>query len=512
LIQGRRFEKAAEYFKLAAEKEPTDPRHPLALGCAYASRIASLFHALQFREMLLGAQADYQNSLKAWETNRDEMRANDPEGIDEANEEKNKPIPPPQREFLIKDSSQPLRLTETQLEAHTVELSAKALMAWESGISLAKTPEEKANAYYIQGWGIRVLRQYMEAYASDRLKSRLTVAGYPIKEMPTHETMYAAFDKATIAAPDNPLYWQAKGDALGASTAPGFDSYWQAKAATVGEGDAAIAAYLKALDLKPRNATSLWYLLYQRAAPTEYEKPENEKWALAEEYLRRASARDKSNAWPLYEEAVLKFCRAPYIMTGHDRNRSTTTAEQEIRRAAVRNADARRDGRQAIDLIMRGNSAPRYEPPRYVDSVPNLLAVAWEWRHFGHEQGDSAGYSRARELARSAGTYAEFMASDENDRGEAVRAGWAAVGMGRRLMGDWPTEVDPGSGRTLMEPLVGWAVVTISYKFLLRVYEILGDQNSCEAVAAESAAFKIRSDPYRAIINSHLSRSWIEAY
>jgi hypothetical protein len=199
-------------------------------------------------------------------------------------------------------------------------------------------------------------------------------------------------------------------------------------------------------------------------------------------------------------------------MTGHDRNRSTTSAEQEIRRAAVRNADARRDGRQAIDLIVRGNSAPRYEPPRYVDSVPNLLAVAWGWRHSGHEQGDSESYARARELARSAGTYAKFMASEEKERDEAVRAGWAAVGMGQRLMGDWPTEVDPASCRTLMEPLVGWAVITITYKYLLRVYEMLGDQSGCESVAAESAAFKIRSDPYLAIINSHLSRGWIEAY
>jgi hypothetical protein len=367
-------------------------------------------------------------------------------------------------------------------------------LAWEKGVALAKTPEEKAHAYYIQGWGIRVLRQYLEKnHASNVLRTELTASEINLKDMPTYETMLAAFDKATEAAPSIPLYWQARGDALE-------------------DGDKAISAYEKALDLKPRNATSLWYHLYCLVAPTQDEKPENEKLARAEEYLGKAKARDRGNAWPLYEEAVLKFCSAPYILTTFDRNRITTSQVQEERRAAVRNESARRNARLAIDVILQGNSAPRYDPPRYVDSVPNLLAVAWEWRQLSFQKEDSEGFARSRELARSCGAYANFMAGDEKDGTEAERAGWAAVGVGRRLMGDWPTQDDPVSGKTVMMSLVGWAVTTISYKNLLRTYEILENKHDYDAVSIESAAFAKRSEEYRALINPYLSRSWMDSY
>jgi tetratricopeptide (TPR) repeat protein len=396
--------------------------------------------------------------------------------------------------LFTKDDNQPFHLTGSQIGSVTVNLSAKALTAWQQGVALANTPEEKAHAYYIQGWGIRVLRQYLEKnHASHGLRAELTASGIILKDMPTYENMLVAFDKAIEAAPQNPLYWQAKGDALG-------------------DGKEATAPYEKALDLKPRNATSLWYHLYRLVAPTSYEKPENETWVLAAEYLRKAKARDRGNAWPLYEEAVLKFCYAPYIMTAHDRNRITTPQVQEERRKAVRNEDARRNARLAIDLILQGNRAPRYEPPRYVDSVPNLLAVAWEWRHFSFQKEDSEGFARSRELARSCGAYAKFMAGDEKDGKEAVRAGWAAVGMGHRLMDDWPTRDDPVSGKTVMIALVGWAVTTISYKHLLATYEILEDNEHYGAVSAESAAFGKRSEEYQSVINAYRSRNWIESY
>jgi hypothetical protein len=484
LVQGKRFTRAAEYLELAAKKETNESKHPLALGCAYASRVASLIHAFQFTQLLQGARSGYLNEQKAWAKDREEARAKDPQGFNDADYEKYKPVPPPEREFPTRDDNRPLRLTETQLDNLTSELSGKALLAWESGLALSKTPEEVALACYIRGWGIRVLRQFLETNTeSEKLASHLSKL--PLKDPPMHKTVLTCFDKATEAAPNNPLYWQARGDALG-------------------ENDEANVAYLKALELRPKNATSLWYRLYRRTAPGSYEKPQKKEWAIAEDYLKKAQARDRGNAWPLYEEAILWFCHAPYILTGHDRNRATTLEEQEIRRAAVRNEEARRNGRRAIDRILQGNNAPRYDSPLYVDSVPGLLTVAWNYRY--PKELDSKGFARSRELARSAGAYGKFMASEEQDAEEAIRAVRAAIGMGYHLMGDWPTQDNPVTGKTVLGCLVGWAVAAISYKELQSVYEILGNQEGYDAATAESNALKKRHDEYQWVVQAYVQR------
>jgi hypothetical protein len=243
LRRGLRFERAGEYLALAAEKEPRNPTHQLALGCAYASRAASLAHAAGFANLLIEERAGFHEKVREWEQMRDDLRAEDPLTFDVAQYEKSRPTLPPLREFRIKDDNQPYRLTPEQAERRLNELTVKALAAWGRGIELSTSPEEKARAYYIQGWGMRVLGAYL------LIPEYEGVPGLPfeVKDLPSEAQIQSAFEKAVAAVPENPLYWQAKADALAA-------------------GDAANEVYLKALELNPRDSRNIWYLLYARAA------------------------------------------------------------------------------------------------------------------------------------------------------------------------------------------------------------------------------------------------------
>jgi hypothetical protein len=161
------------------------------------------------------------------------------------------------------------------------------------------------------------------------------------------------------------------------------------------------------------------------------------------DYLKRAGNRDRGNAWPLYEEAAVLFRFAPYSVTGPSGNRNASETQKEAIRQAVRNDEARQKGRRAIDRIVEGNRALRYDEPRYTSSVPDLLAAAW---HYRFPPNAEAGFARVRELARSAAGYGEFMAEFENKPEEAERAAWAAVRLGYRMIGDWPVGWGVGGG------------------------------------------------------------------
>lgn len=501
LRKGLRFERAAEYFAQAAEKDPKNPAYPLALGCALASRSASLAYTAGRAFSLSEARAHFAETVREWEEERETLRAMDPKEFSDADYEKTRPEMPPAREFRTKDDSQPYRLTREQVERRLTDLQTKALAAWESGIALSASPAEKAQAYYIQGWGMRVLSLFLNSAALDDSEEPAVPASVPfmVKGIPKKSEFLAAFGKAIELAPQNPLYWQAKGDAL------------------IGRSDAAEdkkgaeKAYRAALERKPRNAAALWYLLYDWTAAkavNEFSsdlspKPDTD-WPAALDLLRRASARDKGNAWPLYEEAGVLFRDAPYSLTGPSGNPEASEKEKEARRAAVRTDAARKTGRHAIDLITEGNRAARYETPHYADSVPPLLDAVWHYVFPVIIPFSS--FARIRELARSAAGYAQFVAESEKQPDEAERAALAVVGMGYRMIGDWPTKDDPATGRTVIAGLVGIAVAGIGYKYAEKVYETLGATGKLTALQAENAAFKKRVELYRKAVTEDMKR------
>ena len=475
LRHGRTFEKATAYLVRAGAKEPTRAEYALALGCAYVSRVASLAYADTAAQMLAQERAEYPTKLRAWQAERDAAQARDPKGFDAALYDNARPVEPPFRNFPTKDDGVVYHLTPAELETQLSALIGKAEAAWARGLVLATTPAQKAEAYYVRGWGRRVLERYLD-----------TAPG-ATKNVPTKTQIRADFERAVTLAPDNPLYWQAKGDIMGEDTA-------------------AFAAYEKAADLSPRNPNLLYYLY----AKVVSEGSEPDRWAKAQKYLQQAQTRDRSNAWPCYEEAGILFRYAPYSLTGSSGNPDATPAEKEVTRNTVRNAAARKQGRQAINLILRGNGLPRYNYPQYQESVPDLLAAAW---HYGFVEdialragGMFTGFARVRELARSATSYGVFVTEYENNAAEGVRACRATIGMGKRLVGDWSLEEDFRAGKTMIMVLVGAAIVAIGYKSLVRVCTLSGDRAALELAQAESDAFAVRTADYKKAVTEKATK------
>jgi hypothetical protein len=119
---------------------------------------------------------------------------------------------------------------------------------------------------------------------------------------------------------------------------------------------------------------------------------------------------------------------------------------------------------------------------------------------------DLGGWGRIRELARSASGYAQFMAEFEQQPEEAERAGWAAAGLGYRIIGDWSLEDNPRTGKTVIRVLVGIAVVGIAYSALDKVYGVLGKPEKKAEAQAQYEAIKQRANSYREAVKTSLAR------
>ena len=525
LREGRTYEKAAAVFGLAGEKEPENPAHQMGLGCALASRAASLGYAALFTQMQALEQADYPEKLKKWENGRAEfetMKAQDPEGMGKMNYDDWKPAPPPPiRGFVTKDDNLPFRLTMAQTIDRVAELSTQARQAWETGIALCKTSQEKAEALYVQAWGLRILHDYLSGLGTDTpyrpfAEDSEDVSGSDANNTPSKG---AAAEKSPFAPslvlvvnsikeairlePNNALYMQAHGDFLMGSSK-----------------EKAVAVYEKAVILAPKNS-DLLYLLYKNSVEKELAKfnqeggtkPNADPFALSLRYLHRAQARDRANAWPLYEEAALLFRLAPYSVTGPSGDRSATPEQKQKLLQAVQNKEARQRGKQAVDRMAQGNGLPRYEVPRYEDSVPRLLSQAWRMnviRLLGAN--DFSGFGRLRELARSAVGYGQVMGQHENNEAEAVRANRACIGMGFRLIGDWSTEDDIAKGKTVILSLVGMAMCAVGYKGLIEAYQTAGNLAGANAAQKESDAFSARTADYNKARKAKIKNETIYGY
>lgn len=518
LREGRTFDKAAERFRAAIQKEPNDPAHHIALGCALASRAASVSYAAAFTQMLQSERTHYAQSLQKWEQGRadfDKMKAQDPKAFAAMNYDDSKPKLPPARDFVTKDDQVPFRLTPRETATLLATLCRDAQAAWVKGNTLSKTPDEKAQAYYIQAWGLRILQQYLSEVGEGGINKdvhrpeaapdeKVEGLSAPFKTLPGVPTLADAqktIEESVRLAPQNPLYQQALGDFL-----------------MSGQEEKALAAYEKAATLSPKNVNVL-YLLYQKSLEKalnafntggyekyqkgEVQKPNAEPLLVPLGYLHKAQARDRANAWPLYEEAGILFRLAPYSITGPSGNRDATPAQKQAALDAVLNDAARKKGKQALDRIVQGNAAPRYDIPKYKESVPLLLTQAWQYTH--RFEVNFNGFGNSRELDRSAIGYAQVMQQHENNAGEAVRANRASIGMGFRMVGDWPTEDDAKTGKTMIEGLVGVAICAIGYKGLMRTYEAMGDKAALDAATRENADFQARVTEYKKAVTARMS-------
>lgn len=487
LRRGRKFERAAGLFAQAAEKEPKNPAHQLAMGCAYTNRVASLAHAAVFTRMKAIELREYQSDLLEWQ---EAQKVSSSELYGKA-----RPKPPLNRSYQIKDDGIPYRLTLEQLTARLSELCGKAKAAFDRGVLLAKTPEEQAETEYVRGWGMLILRQYV-GYAGgewDTAGLRLTPK-FPvpfkddgtlvnpeekyldIKNVPPHKDVDAAFEKATDLSPGTAIYWESRAEAE--SIVHTHMEYVR-----------------KALEIAPKNVP-LWYRLFEWEMHWDKESPEFEVHRkIALQCLDNAARYDSANAYPRYLRAHLLYEDSGIneAMLG---TTGLTLESKDAAKvpAAFKEAKTRSIFQNALRMVEAGNALPRFETPRYYPPVPRLLLPGWRYENGANRRGLNS--AQLRELSRRLSVHAYLAAQEQTNSAEAISAARAVKGVGEKLMSVTPIRPYELGDSTLLTVLTGKAITAISYSLLINLYATWGNHDAANAAQADYAVFQKRSTKY----------------
>ena len=500
--EGRTYEKAAAHFARACDMERGNAAHQIALGCAYASRAASLAWAAAFGEQLPLEMAAYQEVV-AWLVQKEaETRQKFKDG--KATEDDIKKMeeglaaykenlkPPTVQTISIKDDKAPYKLSRPELAAQLTELNQKALAAWEKAVTLSQTPDEKANALYVRGWGMRVLQTYLsdESHWRFYLTSDATrpsqfryYRAKPVplafQGVPTNVQIKAVLDEAVLLAPQNALYRQAQADFLAFNETGNPD-------------EKTTELYRTAAALNPKSA-NLWNRIYDRETAYRYgEKQSIAPLALAD--LHNAQARDKSNAYYGYEEAGRVLTSA--LWNASDLLKSEASEkERNAARDAPRTDAGYTAGKRAAALIERANALGRFAPPLYQDSVPVLLARAWGYVPYYWKTQSVSSMTRFQDMGRVVRFYAYALASDKKNVPEALRVLYSLQKAGLRIMGNpWPVPdlVDEKNNARMIWFITGWLVAGIANMGLRGLMETQKNPDALAAFVRENDSWEAR--------------------
>ena len=398
LKKGRDFERAIVLLRVLTEQNPQDRACRLALGCAYACRIAALGDAMAHPLVFEEDQEKYQNWLAAWGAAQN--TPSDPKY--------HQPAPkPPMR--TMRDDDKPFTLTLEAVLKRYLETVALPQADWDKALALSKTPEERAEALYTQGWGRRMARKYSHQIIKEDDPPKET--GGPL---PTEKQIIQNFTEATKSCPKNARFWQSLGDAR-----RGENWYKQDNP----DSAPAVAAYETSLKLN-RSNPSLWFRVYQIVRRTDP--------ALALKAMRQAAKEDGDNAYLSYRlaGALLSETRA-----GSYEKPLKITGVLEGSEAAIKSTprvteaeENKRKSEEALSLMERSNKMPRYKPMAYVSAAPDLLAAAWDF------QPDYAEFNYGLDELTALDTLLQDYVKarlKENNIVEAQRAADALIGMGR---------------------------------------------------------------------------------
>ncbi len=454
LKQGQQFNRAATQLRKAIALQEQTQYH-VALGCALASRAASLAQATDDRQQFAIDQAKYQEWLKAWDVAQKDQNSPD----------FGRPRPKPPT-LLTKDDGLPFVMTREEALLQFRTLSENALAEWETASSLAKKTQDRAEIDYVCGWGRELLRVYGN------------IANW--KDLPDATENIRLLLEATTLAPKNPLYWQSLGD---------MRIDLSANLIGAKEKPAALLAYRQALKLKKTNA-NLCYRIYDLCKQVDREQ--------AQEAIRQAAQTDSDNAYPAYRLAGLLFYETPFgdyskEITRLARDRSPT---HEDRLPAIGNrilaspdyAQTRRMGESALALVEQGNRATHYMPPIYAPPFPALLKAAWGLRDARYYFDNTTDIRDWHTISVSVGGYIRVMVQ-QGDKEAAVHAAHVLIEMGAKITGDLyerPLPLPMGERYRLSN---GLSIARTGYGWLVEAYQAVGDQVSAAEFKPEYQAF-----------------------
>lgn len=447
----------------------------LALGCAEADRAVSLGYAALWTKMLDDERAKYPQSVADWQAAQ-----RDPKSDTYGNP---RPTLTPLRTFVTKDDDHPFLMPVPEAIVQVNALARDAQAQWARALALSPTQASRAEAEYVQGWGISMLR----LLASNNIEG--SEAGLPkIAALPTNADAVSAFQAATKDAPTSAAYWQSLGDAqynLIQSDVP------------VSRPDA-LKSYKKSLVLQPKNAM-LWYRVYQLARRGDAgDGKANSKSALPA--LQHVVDSDPGNAYPHYLMASLSFHQTHYS-DPHDK---VELADRDASLTADYDTKQQDAASAALAQIEQGNTCPHCTYLAYQPPYPAVLSGFGIWANLLRASDMSFfDYAKLRELARACGGYARIAAAHGDVFG-MQRGARACVGMGMSMAGDWPIKDKEMGDSSIIAALTGIAVSAIGYGDLVRGEGQVGDTPAMQQVQAEYDAFKQRQTAYKAALQQNL--------
>lgn len=475
LKHGHDYARCVQQLQYLTARTPENRDYHLALGCAEADRAVSLGYAALWTKMLDDERAKYAQGFQEWQAAQRDPKS---DAYGDA-----RPTLPSLRTFVTKDDDHPFLMPVPEAMVQVNALARDAQAQWARALALSPAQGSRAEAEYVQGWGISMLR----LLASNNIEGG--EAGLPkLAALPTNADAVSAFQAATKDAPTTAAYWQSLGDAQYANVKD--DAF-------ISRPDA-LLSYKKSLALQPKNAL-LWFRVYHMTR-TGSDNPSTSDPHSAQSALQHVIDSDTGNAYPHYLLAALSFKKTHYS-DPHDKSEK---ADQTAALTAEYDTAQQDAASAALAEIEQGNSCTRCTYLAYQPPYPAVLSGFGIWANLLRASDmsffDSA---KLRELARACGGYARIAAA-HGDAFGIQRGARACIGMGMKMAGDWPLKDKEMGDSSLIAALVGMAVTSIGYSDLVKGEGQVGDTPAMQQAQAEYDAFKQRQTAYKAALQQNL--------
>ncbi len=463
LKRGVRLNEAIYVLKLSAGRDYTNHEYQLALGCAYASRFASVACALRNLDTFAREKERYERRQKQWaDAQEDPANASYRTAAPQA---PTAPTTPDDGKLFTTDR----RATQLLLFG----LGQKSIAAFMEAHKLTEiaAPKDRASTEFVRGWGLFLLRRFgIDLVQPPPYSALRTATAEAAKEQSalaiTDEDVRDCFRICTELEPKSAGNWHSLALASIPKSIFGAENELQRKyveglaISSQKEDLSAIAALKKAIALKPRDF-NLLYLLHLSAYAVDP--------ALALQSLERATLRMPNNA-------ALWYC----------------LADRRLKRANVLNqTDGLAQSQQAIDDAQSGNSASQYWAVSLYLPAPAMLRRAWA---FIPTYGLAEDHVILQETVFGLGAFVAERDAQADDA-TVMRAIPVLMAMGLKLLdGMEAADLDPAHPRS---QTIRWGRAFTGIMCCYHAYELMRDSQKTRPDERKAAYLTAQKDLIR---------------
>lgn len=360
LKSGRNLNRAIELLSAAASREPHNLDVQTALGCAYASRFASIAEAVRLAEAFQRDQRVYEKLRSVWESAQ----------TDPSRAEYGAPEPVAPSLPTTPDDGRVFALSESESRQVLKDLGCRSVAAFDTAHRIVENDTGNASAArrdsaeYTRGWGLFLIRRFGKDLVEERpigtrettsVKDHLYISKSDVADCFRH------YVQNNPASADG---WHALAVALVPNYVQVVDGEGYLKYLNGGEVQkpeevaAALDALQHALDARPDD----FDLLYQLAMISFSTRPEEATHALEQATHRR---RNEATLWYLLAEQ--RFQMAKKIKEGAKGGSGANGVTEDQMQG------------DAIASVIAGNRAANYRAISFNLPVPSELRRPWDY-------------------------------------------------------------------------------------------------------------------------------------